>query len=102
DLIVEEKNCDGDQHQRGAYHPDQENFGIRGIGGAAPGEYAHYHIVELDPDLDQRRAADGVDPERLADTAADPLRQSVVKERKERLGAGRRQSARREEIDREA
>ena len=40
------------------------------IGGAARREHAHHRIVELDADLDQRRAADRVDPERPADLLA--------------------------------
>ena len=99
DLVAQEQDGDGEQHQRGADHPGQEDLGIRRIGGAAAGEHPHHRIVELDADLDQRRAADGVDPERPADLPAELLRQRLIEQREERLRPRRRQLVLGEEID---
>ena len=56
DLVAQEQDRDGEQHQRGADHPQQEDFGVRRIGGVAAREHPHDRVVELDADLDQRRA----------------------------------------------
>ena len=102
DLVAQEGDRDGEQHRRGADHPEQEDFRVRRIGGAAAREHAHHRIVELDADLDQLRAADGVDPERLADALADPFRERLVEQREERLRPRRRQFGHRQEVDRQA
>ena len=102
DLVAQEQHRDGDQHQRGADHPGEEDVGIRDIGGAARREYAHDRVVELDADLEQRRAPDGVDPERPADLLADLLRQRLIHQREERLRSRRRQIVHRQEIDDQA
>ena len=64
DLVAQEQDGDAEQDERGAAHPEQEDMRVRRIGLAAPGEHAHDAFVELDPDLDQVRAPDRVDPER--------------------------------------
>ncbi len=69
DLVAQEDDGDGEQDERGADHPEQEDLGVRGVGRAARREHPHHRIVELDADLDQRRFADGVDPERPLDLA---------------------------------
>ena len=67
DLIAQEQDGDGEQHQRGAHHPQQEDVGVGGVGGVAPREHPHHRVIELDADLHQRRAPDRVDPERPRD-----------------------------------
>ena len=99
DLVAQEADGDRQQHQRGADHPEQENLRVRGVGGAAPGEHAHHRVVELDADLDERGAADGVDPERPADLLAKLDRQRLVEQREERLRPRRRHVGQRQEID---
>ena len=99
DLIAQEQDGDRDQHQRGADHPEQEDLGIRRVGRAAPREHPHHRIVELDADLDQRRAPDGVDPERPPDLLAQLDRQRLIEQREERLRPGRRHFVDRQEID---
>ncbi len=102
DLVAQEDDGDGEQHGGRADHPEQEYLGIGGVGCAAAGEHAHDRVVELHADLDQRRFADGVDPERLGDLLAQLLRQRLVEQREERLRARRRQVAEGEEIDHQA
>ena len=99
DLVAQEQHRDDQQDRRGADHPEQEDLRIRGIGRAALGEYAHHRIVKLNADFDQIGAADGIDPERLADLAAEFDRQRLVQQREERFWAGRRHVADRQEID---
>ena len=99
DLVAQEADGDRQQHQRRADHPEQENLRVRGVGGAAPGEHAHHRAIELDADLDERGAADGVDPERPADLLAKLDRQRLVEQREERLRSGRRHVGQRQEID---
>src|SRR5229473_99519 len=53
-------------------------------------DHLHDRAVELDAHLDQRRAADGVDPIRAADALADFFRQRLVEQREEWLWADRR------------
>ncbi len=69
DLVAQEQDRDAEQHERGAAHPQQEDVRVRGVGLAAPGEHPHHGVVELDPDLDEVRAPDRVDPERPRDLA---------------------------------
>ena len=99
DLVAQEQHRDDQQDRGGADHPEQEDLRIRGIGRAALGEDAHHGVVELDADFDQVGAADGVDPERLADLAAELHRERLVEQREERLRAGRRHVADGQEID---
>ena len=75
DLVAQEDDGDDEQHRRGAEHPEQEDLRVRRIGRVAAREHAHHRVVELDPDLDQRRFADGVDPERPPDLLAQFFRQ---------------------------
>ena len=102
DLVAQEHHRDRDEHQRGADHPAEEDVGVRRVGGAARREHADHRLVELDANLDQRRASDGVDPERPADLLADFLRQRLVDQREERLRPGRRQVVHRQEVDHQA
>ena len=102
DLVAQEDDGDGEQHDRGRHHPPDEDERIGDIGLGARGEDAQHVVVELDADLDQARAADGVDPERLADLARDLLAEHAVERREERLGAGRRQRLGRQHGDVEA
>ncbi len=91
DLVAQEQDRDGDQHQRGADHPQQEDFRVRGIGGAAAREHPHHGVVELDAELDEVRPAHRVDPERPADLLANLFRERLVEQREERLRPDRRQ-----------
>ncbi len=70
---------------------------IVGVGAAR--EHAHDRVVELDADFHDRRAADGVDPERQPDLLADLVRQRRIKLREERLRPRRRQLRFGQEID---
>ena len=88
DLVAQEQDRDGQQHQRGADHPEQEDLRIRRISGAARREHPHHVAVELDADFDQRRLSDGVDPERPPDLLAQFHRQGLVEQREERLRPG--------------
>ena len=69
DLIAQEGHGDDDQHKRCAKHPEQEDIGVRGIGGAAIGDDAQDRIVEKNANLDQIGAPDRVEPEGTADLA---------------------------------
>src|SRR5206468_10355346 len=51
----------------------------------AASEYAQHRVVELDTDLDQRRAADGIDPEGLANATAHFVGERLVEQREERF-----------------
>jgi len=102
DLVAQEDDGDADQHRRSANHPEQEDPCIRRIGGIAPREHPHHRLVELHPDLDQRRLADGVDPERPPDLLAQLVGQRRIKQREERLRPRRRHVAERQEIDHQA
>ena len=102
DLVAQEDDGDADQHQRGADHPEQEDLRVRRIGGAAPREHPHHRLVELDADLDQRRFADRVDPERPRDLLAQLVRQRLIEQREERLRPRRRHFAQGQEIDHQA
>ena len=99
DLVAQEQNRDGDQHQRGADHPQQEDMGIGDIGRAPRREHAHHRIVELDADLEQCRAADGIDPERAADLPPDLIRERLVHQREKRFRSRRRQFVHGQEVD---
>ena len=99
DLVAQEQDRDAEQDHRGAHHPHQEDVGVGRVGGAAPGEHPHHRVVEQDADLDQRRAADRIDPERPLDLLADLLRQRLIEQREERLGSGRRQIGAGQEVD---
>ena len=102
DLVAQEQDGDGEQNQRGRHHPDQEHPGVGVVDVGAAGEDPHDRVGELDADLDDRGAADGVDPERQLDLLADLLRQRLIELREERLRSGRRQLRLREEIDHQA
>ena len=102
DLVAQEDDGDAEQHQRGADHPEQEDFRIRGVGRAAAREHPHHRVVELDADFDQRRLADRVDPVRPADLLAQFLRQRLIEQREERLRTRRRHVAEGQEIDHQA
>ena len=67
DLIAQEADGDDDQHEGSAEHPENEDIGIRGIGGAAIGDHAQDRMIEQNPDLDEIRAAHRIEPERPAD-----------------------------------
>ncbi len=82
DLVAQEDDGDADQHQRGTDHPEQEDFRIRRVGGAAPREHPHHFVVELNANLDQRRLADRVDPERPADLLAQFVGQRRIEQAK--------------------
>ena len=77
-------------------------MGIGHVGDAARRQHAHHRVVELDPDLDQRRASHRVDPERPAHLLAQLLRERLVDQREERLRPRRRQLGDRQEVDHEA
>ena len=102
DLVAQEQNRHGQQHQRGADHPQQEDLRVRRVGLAAPGDHVHHRIVELDADIDEIGAADRVDPERLADLPRQLVGQRGVEQVEERLGAHRRQFLARREADAQA
>ena len=102
DLVAQEDDGNGEQYHRGRHHPPDEDDRIGDVGFGAGRKHAQHIVVELDADLDQARAADGVDPERLADLAADLLAEHPVQRREERLGADRRQRLRRQHGDVEA
>ena len=53
DLVAQEEDGDGEQHEAGADHPDDEDQRVGGVGLAAAGEDAQHVVVELDADLDQ-------------------------------------------------
>jgi hypothetical protein len=99
DLVAQEQDRDGDQHQRGADHPEQEDLRIRRIGRAARREHAHHRVGQLDADLHQRRTAHRVDPERPADLLAQLDRQRLVEQGEERFRPRRRHLAGRQEVD---
>ena len=100
DLVAQEQ--DGDEEHTSEVPPSrQENPRIRIVGVGAPREHAHDGVVKLDPDFDDRRAADRIDPERQTDLLADLVRQRRVELREERLRSGRRQHRLRQEIDHE-
>ena len=71
DLVAQEQHRDDQQDRRGTDHPEQENLGIRGVSRAALREDAHHGVIELNPDLHQIGAANGIDPERLCDLSAE-------------------------------
>ena len=98
DLVAQEQHHDDQQDRRGPQHPEDEDFRIRRIGRAALREHPHHGVVELDADFHQIGAADGIDPERSRDLAAELHRQRLVEQREERLRAGRRHVADGQEI----
>ncbi len=102
DLVAQEQHRHGDQQQRGSHHPGEEDVRVGDIGGAARREHAHDRIVELDADLEQRRAPDRVDPERAADLLAHLVRERLVDQGEEGLWARRRQLVGRQEVDHQA
>ena len=91
DLVAQEQDGDGEQHERGAEHPQEEDLRIGGIGLAAPRQHMHHGVVELDANVDEVGGADGVDPERLADLPLDLVGQRAVEQIEERPRARLRQ-----------
>jgi len=102
DLIAQEEDGDGQQHEGGADHPDQEDVRVRGIGLGAAGDDAENVVAECDADLDQVGVADGVDPEGPMDTGDDLVGERAVEQREERLRPRRRQLLAAQDGDREA
>ena len=93
DLVAQEQHRD-DQEDRGrAQHPEDENLRIGGVGGAALREHAHHGVVEPNANFNQVGFADGIDPERPADLAANLHRERLVEQREERFRPGRRHVA---------
>ncbi len=80
DLVAQEQDGHGEQHERGPEHPQQENLRVGGIGLAAPRQHMHHRVVELDANVDEVRRAHGVDPERLADLPRDLVGQRSVEQ----------------------
>ncbi len=99
DLVAQEDDGDGEQHHRGRHHPPDEDQRVGDIGLGARREDAQHRMVELDADLDQARAAERVDPERLADLPADLLAEHAVERREERLRPDGGQRLRRQHGD---
>ena len=64
DLVAQEEERDGDQHQRGPRHPEQEDLRVRGVGAAARREDPEHVVAEIDADLDEVGIAQRVEPER--------------------------------------
>ena len=100
DLVAQEQDRDGQQDDRRADHPQQEDVRVGRVGLAARGDEAQDGVVVLDADLHVARLADRIDPERLVDVLADLVRQRPVEQREERLRARRRQIARRQNLQR--
>ena len=98
DLIAQEDDGDGEQHQRRSDHPEQEDFRVRGVGRAARRKNAHHRIVELDAYFDQRRLSHRVDPERPLDLAQFD-RKRLVEQREKRLWARWRHFGCGQEVD---
>ncbi len=98
DLTAQENHGDDDEHEGRTDHPEQEDIGVRGVGGAAVGGDAQDRIVELDADFNEVRAPDGIQPERPADLAPDLARERRVDDLEERLRQRRRQRAQRQKI----
>ena len=101
DLVAQEQHRDDQEDRGGAEHPEDEDLRIGGVGRAALREHAHHGIIELDAYFNQLGVADGIDPERAADLAADLRRQGLVEQREERLRPRLRHVADREKIDHE-
>ena len=101
DLVAQEGDRDGEQHDRGAHHPQQEDMRVRGVSRVAAREHPHHGVVEPDSNLDQCRAPDRIDPERPPDLPADLLRERLVEQREERLRPRRRHLGHRQEVDHE-
>ena len=91
DLVAQEQDGDAEQHERGPDHPDEEDVRVRGVGQAAACDDPHHRVLQLDPDLDQVRTPDRVDPEGAAHLPGDLVRQRLVQDGEERLGSRRRQ-----------
>ena len=102
DLVAQEQHRHGEQDRGRAHHPENEDVGIGRVGGAAPGDHPQDRLIELNPDLDEVRAADRVDPERQSDLLADLVRQRTVEQEEERFWQRRRQGLAGKEVDVEA
>jgi hypothetical protein len=101
DLVAQEQNRDEQQERRGADHPEQEDLRVRGISRAAASEHPHHRVIELDANLDERRAPDRIDPEWPPDLLAQLDRERLVEQGEERFWSGRRHFGGRQEIDHE-
>ena len=101
DLVAQEQDGHGEQHERCSEHPQEEDLRVGGIGLAAAGEHMHHRVVELDANVDEVRRADGVDPERLADLPRDLVGQRAVEQVEEGPRAGLRQLVIGDDLDSE-
>ena len=99
DLVAQEQDRDGEQHQRRADHPQQEDVRVRRIGRLRRAKTRITASSSWMRDLDEVGAADRVDPERPADLLADLFGQRLVEQREERLRPERRQRVDGQEID---
>jgi len=87
DLVAQEQDRDRQQDERRADHPQQEDLRVGGVSLAAAGDDMHHCVVELDADIDEVGAADGVDPEWAPNLARQLVRESRVEKIEERLCA---------------
>src|SRR5262245_58546073 len=71
DLVAQEKDRHGEQHERGAQHPQQKDLRVRRISLAAACQHIHHRVVKLDANIDEVRVPNRVDPEGLSDLARD-------------------------------
>ncbi len=88
DLVAQEKNRHGEQDERSADHPYQEDLGVGGVGLTAAGKDMHHPVVELDADVDEIGAAHRVDPEGTADLARQLVGERGVEKVEEGPGVG--------------
>ena len=86
DLVAQEQNRD-DQHHRGSDHPDNEDFGVGGVGRAAPRDDPQDGLAHLHAHFDEIGAPDRVDPERQANLAGQA--RSTARSTSEKNGLGR-------------
>ncbi len=98
DLVAQKGDRRHDQDERSADHPPKEDLGIGRVGGAAQGDDAQDRVIELDPDLDEIRAPDRIEPEGLANLAPNLVRQGGIEDREERFWQRGRQFAVRQEF----
>ena len=99
DLVAQEGDGDGEQHQRRAAHPQKEDVRVRRVGLRSSGEDAQHLVLQLHADLDDVGIADRVEPEGPVDLAVDLLAEKMVEDREERLRPGRGQGIGRQEVD---
>src|SRR5665648_1023390 len=92
DLIAQEQDRHGEEHERGAKHPHQEDMRVRRVGLATSGKHMHDGVVELDANVDEIGTANGVEPERAPELASQFVGERRVEQIEERLEAGLRQA----------